>query len=889
MMAQYIEIKAANPNSLLFYRMGDFYELFFHDAEVAARALGITLTKRGKHMGADIPMCGVPVHAANDYLQKLIALGHRVAVCEQVEDPAEAKQRGSKAVVQRDVVRLVTPGTITEEALLEPGEANSLAVIARAKADGDALALASIDISTGQFTVHSTSIDTLSADLARLAPRELVLSERLEDDDRIKMMLSAVECVVQRQSAALFDSTKAAQALAQFYGVQTLDGFGQFSRSELSALHGAISYLKKTQFAERPALSRPHRESAGAFMFIDAATRANLELTQTLAGEKKGSLLRAIDRTVSGGGARLLAAHLSAPLTDVAAIENRLDAVSWSLDQEALRTTLRRALASLPDMPRTLSRLSLNRGGPRDLAGVASGLTVAQTIAGHLLPMQDDAVSPFGFPKTLRALSAVLQAIPANLHRWLTEALADDVPILARDGGFIRAGRDAELDSLRRLAKESRQIIAELQATYAHDTGVKSLKIKHNNVLGFFIEVTALNADALLADKERFIHRQTLASAMRFTTTELADLESRIANAGGKALEIELAHFERLRKAVVDAADTVRAIANALAQLDVTQALATLAEEQGYARPKITDGLDFAIVAGRHPVVEQSLRAAAANPFVPNGCDLSGVETGHLWLLTGPNMGGKSTFLRQNALIAIMAQMGSFVPAGSATLGVVDRLFSRVGAADDLARGRSTFMVEMVETAAILNQAGPRSFVILDEIGRGTATFDGLSIAWAAIEHLHEKNGCRTLFATHYHELTALSQKLDRLKNVTLKVREWEGDVVFLHEITPGTADRSYGIQVAKLAGLPNAVVDRARDVLHQLEDQRQDNALDKMIDELPLFSATPQKGLAPTGKSAIQSPALTALADINPDDLSPREALDALYRIKSLTGGEQT
>jgi len=879
MMAQYIEIKAANPDSLLFYRMGDFYELFFGDAEIAARALGITLTKRGKHLGEDIPMCGVPVHAANDYLQKLIGLGHRVAVCEQIEDPAEAKKRGSKSVVQRDVVRLVTPGTITEEALLDPDQASLLVLLARTKgdADGDAFALASVDISTGQFSVHPTSQSGLQADLARLAPKELVISDRLEDDDALRSLLREVDIPIQRQPAAQFDSTRAAQALARFYGVQSLDGFGTFSRCEMAALNAAIAYLEKTQISERPALSRPQREDTGDILFIDAATRANLELTRTLSGQREGSLLRAIDRTVTGGGARLLAERLTAPLTDTDAIGNRLESVANLLNLDQLREVLRQGLARLPDMPRALSRLSVNRGGPRDLAAIRDGLGAARSLANHL-----GSAEPQSLSSDLQHDRTVIADVPVSLLTMLETVLDDDLPVMARDGGLVRPGHDPELDELRQLSRESRQVIAGLQSSYGEETGVKSLKIRHNNVLGYFIEVTALNAEALQGDKERFIHRQTLANAMRFTTTELADLESRIANAGGRALDIELSHFRHLCTATIAHADAIRAISAALARVDVSAALAQLAEEQGYVRPHVTTGLDFEITAGRHPVVEQSLRKQAANPFVPNDCDLSGDDAGKLWLLTGPNMGGKSTFLRQNALIAVLAQMGSFVPAGAARIGVVDRLFSRVGAADDLARGRSTFMVEMVETAAILNQAGSRSLVILDEIGRGTATFDGLSIAWATIEHLHAVNGSRTLFATHYHELTALSEKLDRLSNVTLKVREWDGDVVFLHEITEGCADRSYGIQVARLAGLPEAVIEHASVVLEQLESQSREGSANKLIDDLPLFSIAPPKQTGPARNktNALQD----ALDAITPDDLTPREALEALYRLKLLS-----
>ena len=873
MMAQYIEIKGANPDSLLFYRMGDFYELFFADAEIASRALGITLTKRGKHMGEDIPMCGVPVHAADDYLQKLISLGHRVAVCEQIEDPAEAKKRGSKSVVKRDVVRLVTPGTITEDQLLEPGATNIFCTLARVRGgvDGDAYAIAAIDISTGSFRLLETNRSRLSADLARLGPRELVLPDTLFEDNDLRLAFEMIDCAVQPQPGAMFDSSRAAENIQRFYGVKTLDGFGQFSRAELSAANAAIAYIEKTQIGERPALLRPSREESAQVVYIDAATRANLELIQTLSGDRNGSLLKAIDRTVSGGGARLFAERLTSPSTRPDEIASRQDEVSFFLSQDRARDDVQSIIKGMADMPRAMARLSLNRGGPRDLVAIAMGLNAAQNVLNVLRETQIE------LPHNTTNDADHLASSPTELSDLLGQALADELPLLARDGGFIRQGFDSELDELRALSNESRKVIAGLQASYADETGVKNLKIRHNNVLGYFIEVTALNADALQSEKDRFIHRQTMANAMRFTTTELAELESKIANAAGKALQLELGHFQQLQREVLAHSSVVQALAAALARLDVATALATVAEEQGYVRPLVDGSLEFSITAGRHPVVEQSLRKQAANPFVANDSAIGG-DHGKIWLLTGPNMGGKSTFLRQNALIAIMAQMGSFVPAGAAHLGVVDRLFSRVGAADDLARGRSTFMVEMVETAAILNQAGERSLVILDEIGRGTATFDGLSIAWAAIEHLHAINKSRTLFATHYHELTALASKLDNLSNVTLSVKEWDGDVVFLHEIIEGSADRSYGIQVARLAGLPQAVVERAREVLEQLESQNRESKASTLIDDLPLFSAAPAQPAARSGPSPVE----TLLADINPDDLTPREALEALYRLRA-------
>ena len=878
MMEQYIEIKANNPGSLLFYRMGDFYELFFEDAIDASRALGITLTKRGQHMGQDIPMCGVPVHAADDYLQKLIALGFRVAVCEQVEDPAEAKKRGGKSVVRRDVVRLVTPGTITEEKLLSPSESNYLMALTRIRGGAEPqLALAWIDISTGVFRLAETETSRLLADILRIDPRELILPDTMFHDPELKPVFDILGRTAVPQPAVLFDSASAEGRITRYFGVSTLDGFGTFSRAELAAAAAAIAYVEKTQLAERPPLGLPERESGASTLFIDPATRANLELVRTLSGDRNGSLLKAIDRTVTGGGARLLAERLMSPLTDPRLINERLDSIGFLTEEPSLCSDLRSALKHVPDMPRALSRLALDRGGPRDLWAIRQGLAAAADVARMLAAAL--------LPEELKGALAGLSALPADLEAMLAATLADELPLLKRDGGFLREGANAELDEVRALRDQSRRVIAGLQLQYADETGIKSLKIKHNNVLGYFIEVTAGNAGPMTDSSEakaRFIHRQTMANAMRFTTTELADLESRIANAADKALAIELEAFDRMVTAVVAAAEAIKAGARALSVIDVAAGLALLAEEQAYCRPVVDGSRMFAIEGGRHPVVEQALRRQAGGPFVANNCDLSPKSDGKdgaIWLLTGPNMGGKSTFLRQNALIAILAQMGSFVPAASARIGIVDRLFSRVGASDDLARGRSTFMVEMVETAAILNQATERSLVILDEIGRGTATFDGLSIAWAAVEHLHEANRCRGLFATHFHELTVLSEKLSRLSNATMRVKEWDGDVIFLHEVGPGAADRSYGIQVARLAGLPASVVARARDVLTRLEDADRKNPASQLIDDLPLFQVAVRREEAVGRREP--SKVEERLKTLDLDDLTPRAALDVLYELK--------
>ena len=879
MMEQYLEIKAANPGLLLFYRMGDFYELFFEDAEIASRALGIMLTKRGKHQGADIPMCGVPVERSDDYLHRLIALGHRVAVCEQMENPAAARARGSKAVVRRDVVRLVTPGTLTEDSLLDAKANNYLLAMVRARgsAGADRLGLAWIDISTSEFNVTECSKGELTATLSRINPNEVIVSDALYGDAELAPILREWPAVTPL-TRDVFDGATAEQRLCDYFAVATMDGLSAMSRIEATAAAAAVTYIDRTQVGKRPSLSPPSREAAGTTMAIDSATRANLELTRTLGGERRGSLLDAIDATVTAAGSRLLAQRLAAPLTDSAAIAGRLDSIAAFAADAALRDGLRATLRTAPDISRALARLSVARGGPRDLAALRDGILAADRVLAQLAALER-------LSDEIAAVGEALSALPRELARQLEIALSEQLPLLKRDGGFVREGYEAALDEARNLRDASRLVVASMQARYAEESGVKGLKIRHNNVLGYFVEVTAQHGEKLMAPplNATFIHRQTLAGQVRFTTSELGEIEARIANAGDRALGLELEIFERLSALAMAAADSLRSAAQAFAVLDVATALAKLAVDENYVRPEVDGSLGFAIEGGRHPVVEQALRRNG-QPFIANACDLSpggGQKSGQIWLITGPNMAGKSTFLRQNALIALLAQIGSFVPASRARIGIVDRLFSRVGAADDLARGRSTFMVEMVETAVILNQASERSLVILDEIGRGTATFDGLSIAWAAIEHLHEANRCRALFATHYHELTALSAKLPRMFNATVRVKEWQGDVVFLHEVLPGSADRSYGIQVAKLAGLPASVVARAKSVLAKLEAQDRGQTARALADDLPLF-AVPSRAAAEAVPAREAEKLVDALKALHPDEMSPREALEALYALKA-------
>ena len=897
-MAQFLEIKAANPDCMLFYRMGDFYELFFQDAVAAAEALGIVLTKRGKHLGDDIPMCGVPVHRADEYLQRLITKGFRVAVCEQMEDPAEARKRGSKAVVHRDVVRLVTPGTLTEESLLDTKARNYLTAVFKGPHGSDkaTVALASLDISTGEFEVGEIPAADFPGELVRLSPGEVIAADSFFADADLRKWIEIAGAAATPVPAAHFDSLAGERQLKAQLGVADLAAFGSFSRPELAVVGALLKYVELTQIGKKSCLRPPRRSGPSAHLVIDAPTRSSLELLRSTSGDKSSSLLAAIDRTVTGAGARELAARLASPLRDPEAIGDRLDAVGFLHESETLREDVRRTLRHTPDLARALSRLALQRGTPKDLGAIRDGLAAAQSCA-QLLRCGGDAI---GLPTALDDICVRLAGDNKDLQPLLARALVDDPPHLRRDGNFVRPGFSQDLDDTRALRDQSRQVMATLESRYQQQAGIKALKVRHNNILGYYIEVPAGASKPMLSQplSDSFRHRQTMAGATRFTTQELTETESRIVSAADRALAAEQDIFAELAATVAAEERALGESAAALAELDCVAALAEVAVEQGYVRPGLDDGTTFEIRGGRHPVVEQALKKANAGAFIENDCVLVAsrpeAPTGfdemteaRLWLVTGPNMAGKSTFLRQNALITVLAQMGSFVPARSAHIGIVDRLFSRVGAADDLARGRSTFMVEMVETAGILNQATSRSLVILDEIGRGTATFDGLSIAWAVVEHLHEINACRALFATHYHELTALAGRLSQIANVTMDVREWRDEIVFLHKVKAGAADRSYGIQVAKLAGLPKPVTRRAAEVLALLEksDGKTGDRV-ALLNELPLFAAARPKSHVPAESGP--SPAEEALAALSPDELTPKAALEILYKLKDLARRER-
>ncbi|EQB18291.1 DNA mismatch repair protein MutS [Novosphingobium lindaniclasticum] len=864
MMAQYLVLREAAGDCLLFYRMGDFFELFFEDAQIASQVLDIALTTRGEHGGQPIPMCGVPVHAAEGYLARLIKAGCRVAIAEQTETPAQAKERArkegraSKALVARDIVRFVTAGTLTEESLLEPRRANVLAAACEVRG---VLGIAACDISTGRMELEECPPDRLGAALARLGASELVVPEGWE---------LAPDGAISRGGHE-FSSDGGDERLKFVHGVATLDGFGTFTRAMLAAAGGLIAYLDHVGRGKLPLLLPPVARAGDAALAMDEATRASLEILESSQGGRKGSLVEAIDRCVTGAGARQLAEDLSAPLTDRLAIAERLALVEWLHDDPLLREDMRAALRALPDVGRALGRVVAGRGSPRDLGQLRDGLSGARRIGERLAQMD-------GLPVLLDRLMPDLGGHAALVDHF-AQALVESPPTERGQGGYIASGYDAGLDELRVTSGNARRAIAALEAKYREQTGVTALKIKHNNVLGYFIEVPQRHADKLLEPDSGFSHRQTMAGAMRFNALALHEEASRITEAGAHALAAEEAHFEELVAEAVAARHAIARTAAALARLDVAAGQAERAAEGGWTRPEVVEGLSLEIEGGRHPVVEAALKVQGER-FVANDCRLASHD--RLWLIGGPNMGGKSTFLRQNALIVLLAQAGGFVPAKSARIGMVDRLFSRVGASDNLARGRSTFMVEMVETAAILSQATDRSFVILDEVGRGTSTYDGLALAWAVAEAVHETNRCRCLFATHYHEMARLGETCEALSLHHVRAREWKGELVLLHELAEGPADRSYGLAVARLAGVPPKVISRAKSVLEKLEKGRAETGgLAAGLGDLPLFAA------AQEAQEEQCDVLRDKLRDMDIDALSPRDALEILYDLKREAGTE--
>lgn len=880
-MRQYLEIKRAYMDYLLFYRMGDFYELFFEDAVTVSGAVGLALTHRSKVEDKNIPMCGVPYHAYEMYMQRLIKMGYKVAICEQMEDPAEAKKRGYKAVVRREVVRLVTSGTVTEDTILEAKRNNFIAAVYVRTTE---IGLSWLDISTGDFYMQRLAVDkrsavsVLSSALARLSPVELLIEDRLLEYPDFFGLFGEYREQLSVLAKSLFNQESAIHTLLKMYKVQTMDSFGDFSPVELVAGGVLLGYVENTQKGHLPQLKHPRRILGADIMEIDAATRRSLELLAPISANGV-CLLDVMDKTVTGVGGRLLAERLASPIMDIKKINDRLDVVTFFIDNPNVRREIRNLMRQCLDMERAVQRLSLGRGGPRDLYDLAVTLKIVPYIQNMILGFaeyQKDSVYALP-PQALTNLANSFfnhSALQYSIESTLRDK-RDDLPNLARNGGFVRDGAYEPLDYLRNIREESNVKCEQLRQKYVEATGVTALKMKNNTNIGYFVEVPSKFADKLL-DNKMFIHRQSVLNAVRFTTIELSEIENEVNSSLDKALEMELKIYDELIEHVMAQASAISQTAEAIAQIDVAAAMAELAVENGYVRPVIDNSLDFEVIEGRHPVVEYVIKREGQGSFVGNNCKLN-ADMDRIWLLTGPNMAGKSTFLRQNALIAIMAQMGSYVPAKSAKIGVINRLYSRVGASDDLARGRSTFMVEMVETAAILNRADERSFVILDEIGRGTATFDGLSIAWAVVEHLSEVNKCRTLFATHYHELTKLYRKLSALSLHCMKIKEFNGDVVFMHEVIEGAADRSYGIHVARLAGLPSLTLKRAEQVLKLLEDGKQNKVLNTIQDDLPLFEVLKKEVSEPKE----ENPLIEEIKMLDIDNLSPREALDKLYELK--------
>jgi DNA mismatch repair protein MutS len=792
MMQQYREAKERHPGTLLFFRNGDFYELFEEDAEVGARLLGIQLTRRDKN----IPMAGVPHHALDRYLAKLLQSGHRVAICEQMEDPATVKGRP----VRREVTRVVTPGTLTEDNLLDPRRSNHLAAVSP---QGAQVGLAWLELSTGQFQAADVPWERLADDLGRLAPAECLLAEGAPSRLTERLREGAPNTTLTARPDWNFDPLTARAALFHHFKVSTLTGFGFDDDQPCLAAAGAlVLYLQETLKASLDHLHRLRPFRQDRFLLLDEVTRRSLELTRTLRDNaREGSLLAALDRTVTPMGGRLLAEWLVAPLAERGAIERRQDAVAELLEEPALRQQLREALAEVFDLQRLTARASTGRASPRDLAHVAGTLKLLPRVKAKVAARRSE---------LLRDLESRLELCP-DLREALEGALVEDPPLSPKEGGVIREGFQAELDELRGIARGGKDYLAQYEAEQIARTNIPSLKVGYNKVFGYYIEITHTHAAKVPKDYTR---KQTLKNAERYITPELKEHEEKVLGAQDRIFQIEYELFQALRDQVAAQARRLLQTAEVLAALDVLAGLAELASSRQYCRPVLADEPVLEVRDGRHPVLDQILPPGT---FVPNDVRL-GPEGGHFWLITGPNMAGKSTFIRQVALIALMAQMGGFVPAAEARIGVADRIFTRVGASDELGRGQSTFMVEMTEAANILNNATARSLVILDEIGRGTSTYDGVSLAWAITEYLHDQVRCRALFATHYHELARLADQLEGLRNYNVLVREGPDDIVFLHKIAPGSADRSYGIHVARLAGVPRRVLDRATEVLAELE-----------------------------------------------------------------------
>ena len=864
MFQQFLEIKADNLDCLLFFRMGDFYELFFEDAVIASKELDIALTSRGKYDGDPVPMCGVPHHAYMPYLEKLTKNNYKVAICEQTESPKEAKLRGgTKALVKREVIRIVTPGTLTEEILLDADKNNFLLSI---NTNNKNIGISWLDVSTGELYTEACSKNNFLSVIARIRPSEILLMDTV-DNYYSDLITKTFDCVVSPLIQNINNSKKAEKLICLHFGVKTLASFGRFSENEIVTCWSLLDYVSLTQKGNLPPIRFPKSIKNESLMRIDSSTRKSLEISQTLIGNKKGSLIDAVDMTLTAVGARQLDKDISAPLTNIEEINGRLDMIDFLIDSNTVRESIRKILKSSADIDRAKARVILSRGGPRDLESIKLGIEGAHNLDNIL-----DNKKFEKFPKDFIALKKHLN-LCSELLNLLKSILSEKLPLFAKDGGFVKKGYSKELDEVCSFRDQSRQHILEMEVEERAKTGLTSLKIKYNNVIGYFFEVTQLQKKKFLEIKnaERFIPRQSLKGAARFVTEALSRLSESISNAAEQAIEIELRIFEEIKSLIKAQHDALANISYTLSRLDVASSLAEVSILHNFVRPNILDDQNLEIIGGRHPSVELVMQKNGENKFFSNDCHLD--QEDKIWLLTGPNMAGKSTFLRQNALITILAQSGSFVPAEKASIGIVDSLFSRVGSSDDLASGRSTFMVEMLETAAILNQAGKKSLVIMDEVGRGTSTYDGLSLAWSILEHLHNTSHSRTLFATHYHELTKLSETLPSLSCHTMQVKEWENKVIFLYTVMSGVAKGSYGIHVASLAGIPNSVLRRAKKILQEFETSGTRNNLSKEEKEV-----STSKFIKTNNKTEIINNLINDMSVINLDALSPKEALDKLY-----------
>ena len=867
MMRQYWSIKSQYDGCLLFYRMGDFYELFFEDAIIASQILGIALTKRGQHLSEDIPMCGVPFHAAQNYLHKLLRSNHKVAICEQMENPKEAKKRGAKSVVKREVVRIITPGTLLEETILDSSSYNYLCAIFKKK---NMVSVAYADISTGDIfftTIHPKQLQSL---ITRIDPKEILIPRILSQDEHISLALKDHQFSMEELPMAQFHHQNCLEALLKLYHTQTLEGFGSFLESEIIALGRLVDYIYLTQKDHIPRMRFPKKEEISTNMEIDSASRKSLEIDKALHENAKHHLLKVMDKCLTSMGKRLLHQRLSSPLIDIILLEKRYNEIEFFLQEEEFSESLKNILKNVPDLARAIGRLSCGHGGPRDIKLVSSHCMVAHTIktlwSKKVRSMHESSYDLVFYIDIFENFISMLPDFSELIHT-LDQALHDELPLLARDGGFVKKGFDAQLDTINYEKNESTRIISGLELTYKKETGIESLKVKYNNIAGYHIDIPTQKVDKVT---DIFIHRQTMKNSVRYTTLDLQDWSQKMMEVDQRKLACEMRVFEELLEKILSHSDDLNRQADMMAEIDVALGLAVLAKQKNYCRPVLTKDPLWDVVKGYHPTVEDALHEDGKN-FVTNDCHMS--ENERILLLTGPNMAGKSTFLRQNALIAIMAQAGSFVPAQKCHIGIVDKIFSRVGAADNLARGQSTFMVEMVETASIIHHATKNSFVIMDEVGRGTSTQDGLSLAWAIVEYIFEKIGCRTLFATHYHELTQLTQKYHAIKNISMKVSEWEDKIIFHHQVIEQAAEASYGIYVAQLAGMPYSITKHAKKLMLELNDKS------GLTPQMSLFSREQKEHQASKEDEykKIEQEILQELSEIDIDDLSPRDAFITL------------